>query len=225
VAPGGEVADRSLAKKSSAAQPPVVPKAVTESTEVTVDAASVQVAPADNEVPAHNQTQSSTSAAAPAQREGTRMMDVMPSNNAKTAIATNQAIAALPRSANEVVVVEASSMSVIKTPDPAVLWRIVGEGLVERSNNSGETWDGQSPYPNANFMAGVAPTTKICWLVGRDGMIVLTRDGKHWRKVEAPVSIDLVGVTAKDASAAVVTAVDGRKFATTNGGKKWTPAQ
>ena len=46
-------------------------------------------------------------------------------------------------------------------------------------------------------------------------------DGLTWRRVAFPEAIELVGVRASDASNATVTAADGRRFTTTDGGKSW----
>src|SRR5712675_149839 len=97
-------------------------------------------------------------------------------------------------------------------------------GLVERTTDGGATWDGQMVSPNAKLNAGAAPGAKICWLVGREGRIFLTRDGTNWEKIRAPAQLDFIGITALDGSSATVTAVDKRKFATVNRGKGWRPA-
>jgi hypothetical protein len=226
VVSSGAVADQLLAKESAVPQPPVEQKSVTEAGEVTANAASSQLAPENEEASVSNQAQASPPPAAPpVQRVETRMTEVAPNKKATAAMAANKSSATTRGDGNLVVLDRVSSMSVIKTPDPAVLWRLAGEGFVERSEDSGATWEGQSPYPDAHFFAGAAPTVKICWLVGRDGLIVLTRDAEHWRRIEPPVPVDLVGVTAQNASIAVVTAADGRKFTTSNGGKSWTPPQ
>jgi len=226
VVSGDAVADKLSATESAVPRPTAVQKSITDKAEVTAGAASAQMASEDKEAPAHVQTQASASpAAAPVQRFESRMSEVMPSKKVTTATAASGNGSAVRGGANLVMLDQASTMSVIKTPDPSVVWRIVAEGFVERSEDSGETWKGQSPYPNARFLAGAAPTAKICWLVGRDGVIVLTTDAKHWRKIEPPVSVDLFGVTAESASVAVVTVADGRKFATSNGGKAWSPVQ
>lgn len=195
-------------------------------TEVTAEARSAQLPHEGKQVLASNQAQASAAPeAAPAQRAGTQMMEVMPSKKVAKAMAINGNSSTARGDANLVVLDRSSSTSIVKTPDPAVLWRIVGEGFIERSEDSGATWKGQVPYANAHLLAGAAPAAKTCWLVGRDGMIVLTRDGKHWKKIEPPAPVDLVAVTAADASAAVVTTVDGRTFATSNAGKTWGPVQ
>jgi len=62
---------------------------------------------------------------------------------------------------------------------------------------------------------------KVCWVVGRDGAIYVTKNGIDWNKVNSPAALDFVAVTASDASSATVTSADGQKFATTNRGKSW----
>jgi hypothetical protein len=119
---------------------------------------------------------------------------------------------------------ESSSQKLIHTPNPQVLWRIAGGGFVERSIDGGAVWQGQLPNPDAQLLAGAAPTPQICWFVGRNGIILLTADGTTWKTIQPPATADFVGVTAKDASSATVTAADGRKFMTADGGKRWNPA-
>lgn len=114
-----------------------------------------------------------------------------------------------------------SAAQMIQTPDASVQYRIQGAGVVERSKDGGATWQGQRVKANAEILAGAAPSENVCWLVGRGGVILMTSDGKHWKKVPSPVVVDFVGVTAADASFATVTAVDGQKYSTQNGGMTW----
>jgi Photosynthesis system II assembly factor YCF48/Putative zinc-finger len=118
-----------------------------------------------------------------------------------------------------------STSTIIQTPDPKVLWRIAGGNFVERTEDGGATWHGQVADPDAELSYGSAPTTKICWLVGKSGMILLTKDTTHWKKISPPVPADFVSIEAKNGSSATVTAADGQKFSTDNEGKKWVPAK
>lgn len=131
--------------------------------------------------------------------------------------AANQAIA---RGADE----KRSAVTIIATPDPKILWRITS-GFVERSEDTGATWTGQLPLPDARLTAGSAPTAKTCWLVGEGGTILLTKDGNHWSKIPPPVPANFVSVSSKSFNSATITASDGQKFSTSDGGKRWTPAQ
>jgi hypothetical protein len=113
----------------------------------------------------------------------------------------------------------------ILTPDPAILWRFAGSGFVERSTDGGATWQGEEASAGAVLIAGAAPSADVCWLVGRDGLILMTKDAKTWKKIAPPVEGDFIAVSAESAPKATVTAADGRKFSTNNGGKKWKPAE
>jgi photosynthesis system II assembly factor YCF48-like protein len=101
------------------------------------------------------------------------------------------------------------------------LYRITSDGTVERSSDGGATWQLERLKTNSPIMALSAPLGKICWLVGRGGTILLTRNGKSWKKISPPLEIDLVGVTARDEHSATVTAIDGRQFSTEDTGKNW----
>ena len=54
-------------------------------------------------------------------------------------------------------------------------------------------------------------------------------DGEHWERISPPAQAagtdaklpDWIGITAHDALSATITASDGRKFATADGGKTW----
>jgi hypothetical protein len=116
---------------------------------------------------------------------------------------------------------ERSAEKLLRTPDPNVLWRITRGGFLERSIDAGATWQGQAPDSNARLIAGSAPAAQICWLVGRNGIILLTTDGKKWRTISPPARVDFVDVAAQSASSATLVAADGRKFSTTDGGKHW----
>ena len=120
-----------------------------------------------------------------------------------------------------------STGDIITTPDPKVLWRIVAGTTVELSKDGGTTWQSQqlrSFQANPQITTGYAPTAKICWLVGRGGVILLTRDAAHWVPIPPPISVDFVGVTAQDNFSATVTTADGRKFSTDDAGDHWKPA-
>ena len=111
----------------------------------------------------------------------------------------------------------------IRTPDPAVRWRVVDGRLVQRSLDAGASWvDQYRADEGVTLTAGVAPSTTACWLVGRAGAIVRTIDGRAWQRVRFPEPLDFTAVVAGDARTATVTATDGRQFATTDGGTTWT---
>ncbi len=110
---------------------------------------------------------------------------------------------------------------VIASPDARTQWRIAGAS-VERSTDAGRTWRAQPTGTTVELLAGACPATSVCWIVGRRGTVLLSTDGDTWRRLAFPeTAIDLVGVTASDASAATVTTVDGRSYRTADGGRTW----
>jgi hypothetical protein len=110
---------------------------------------------------------------------------------------------------------------VISSPDPDVRWRLAGTS-VERSTDGGRTWQPQSAGTTAELMAGASPAPTVCWIVGRNGTVLLTTDGVAWRRLAFPAATaDLVGVTATDATNATVTTADGRTYRTSDGGLTW----
>jgi hypothetical protein len=77
------------------------------------------------------------------------------------------------------------------------------------------------PAPADAIAAGSSPGGTVCWLAGSDGLVLVTTDGVRFARVGAPASASFVAVIASDARTATVTAADGRRFRTTDGGVTW----
>jgi len=112
----------------------------------------------------------------------------------------------------------------IVSPDPAVRWRIAG-AAVQHSVDGGSTWNAVTVSGAAELTAGTAPATTVCWLVGRAGVVLLTTDGRTFRRLPFPEMTDLSGVRTVDAGGRVasVSTADGRTFVTTDAGASWLP--
>ena len=83
---------------------------------------------------------------------------------------------------------------------------------------------GWGPVPagiTTELTAGAAPSTSVCWVVGRGGVVLLSIDGRTWRRVAFPEMTDLSAVQTTDARTASVTTADGRMFTTSDGGVTW----
>jgi len=101
-------------------------------------------------------------------------------------------------------------------------WRIFERNVVLRSRDAGRSWqqtrvDHELPI----ITTGVAPSATVCWLVGRAGLVLVTSDALTFRRAATPANVDLLSVQATDALSATVTAADGRKFTTADGGLTW----
>jgi hypothetical protein len=111
---------------------------------------------------------------------------------------------------------------VIASPARDSEWRIV-DGAVGYTADGGVTWQAQALGIDVPVRAGAAPAAGVCWLAGARGLVLLTTDGVHWRRIDVPESVDLVAIAAADGSHATVTTATGRRFSTSDGGKTWTP--
>src|SRR3984957_5772236 len=112
----------------------------------------------------------------------------------------------------------------ILTPDPKIFW-LIEPGAIGRSEDGGASWKTEYLNVRAPILAGAAPTVKICWLVGTNGTILRTTNGTHWKTISPPAETDFVRVEAADTLTATVTAMDGRRFSTSDGGKHWIIAK
>jgi hypothetical protein len=108
----------------------------------------------------------------------------------------------------------------IVSTDESTRWRITG-GLVEKTTDGGRTWTRVATGVKAEFAAGAAPSPTTCWIVGTAGTVLLTTDGRTWEQLKFPEATDLSAVRATDARTATVTTIDGREFATIDGGNTW----
>jgi hypothetical protein len=109
----------------------------------------------------------------------------------------------------------------IVSSNQLVRWRILSGGGVEHSTTGGTTWEPVTIQSAGAPTAGSSPDPLVCWLVGPDGYIARTVDGMRFQRVPFPESTSLVAVRADSASAATVTAADGRRFRTEDQGMTW----
>lgn len=117
-----------------------------------------------------------------------------------------------------------SLRSIIVSSNPASRWRIVAGGAVQQTADGGSTWQTQSTGVTDTLSAGSSPSPSVCWLVGPNGIVLLSTDGRSWKRVAFPEAVPLVSVVATDDQTATVVAADGRQFVTQDGGRTWTRA-
>jgi len=109
----------------------------------------------------------------------------------------------------------------IVSPDASIRWRIGPAGVAEYSEDAGASWEATPTGVGTDLTAGASPSGDVCWVVGRAGTVLLTTDGRKWQRLLFPVAVDLAAIQATDARTATVTATDGRRFTTVDGGTTW----
>jgi hypothetical protein len=104
-------------------------------------------------------------------------------------------------------------------------WRIFANGRVERSETNGSTWQTAPVDPALMVFAGGAPSRLVCWLIGRNGVVLLTTNaGGTFVRTDVPGGPDLSAIRVTDERQASVTTTDGRTFTTTDAGMTWRSA-
>jgi hypothetical protein len=108
----------------------------------------------------------------------------------------------------------------VVSPDGTTRWRISSRA-VEKSTDGGATWTTAVTVMDGRWTGGAAPSSTTLWLVGRQGLVERTTDGRTFQRVTFPETTDLSAVQATSAETATITTADGRSFGTTDGGKTW----
>jgi Putative zinc-finger len=103
---------------------------------------------------------------------------------------------------------------------PAIAWRVWTSGRVERSTDGGVTWS-REPIEAPAARAISAPSRDVCWIVGEAGLILRYEAARGWTRLSPPLQAGFVAVQARDAMQATITAGDGRRFTTADGGQTW----
>jgi len=111
-------------------------------------------------------------------------------------------------------------LAMISPPDQKSGWQVGKNGMIVRRDPDGTTHP-QHSGATTDLTAGAAPSSTVCWIVGRSGTIIRTTDGEHWELITAPTGDNLVAVTSDSANHAVVTTASGQSFATSDGGSSW----
>lgn len=111
--------------------------------------------------------------------------------------------------------------AIAATPDGKVRWEVGTGGRVERLEaNARVQW--MPSGIGTDLLAASAPSSAVCWIAGRDGVVIRTTDGgAHWKQIRPPTTIDLTSIVARNGSESAVVTADGRRYATADGGQTW----
>jgi Putative zinc-finger len=104
---------------------------------------------------------------------------------------------------------------------PTITWRVWASGVVERSSDLGATWTREAGVDALGARAVVSPTADVCWIVGDAGLILRFETGRGWTRIAPPAPVGFIAIEASNARNATITAADGRRFTTTDGGQSW----
>lgn len=117
---------------------------------------------------------------------------------------------------------DGESRAVTMSGEPSRSWRVIGARIERPAGADG--WREVRLPPGVSGSQVLAGTMagRAVWLVGRSGLVLKAPDGESLTRATVPVSVDLVSVAAAGAMGATVTAVDGRRFATVDGGATWS---
>ena len=132
-----------------------------------------------------------------------------------------QKAAALPRAPQSFSGYQADAMSVV-VPQ----WKLSENGAVQRSLNSGQTWQtiaiaGQTVF---RVVFAVAPGV---WAGGNAGVLYHSADsGQHWTRIEPAASgqkltADITHIEFSDGLNGTVSAANGEVWTTSDGGRNW----
>jgi hypothetical protein len=149
-------------------------------------------------------------AAPPAAAPAAPAQPAAPAPAQASRLGTGRAIAAL-----------AAQPVVVVSPGTMLRWRIGRAGSVDYSTDAGRTWEARPTGVDVDLVAGASPSGTVCWIVGEAGTVLLTTNGTDWQRLTAPARLDLTTVEAIDARSAIVTAVNGQRFRTTDAGMSW----
>jgi hypothetical protein len=163
------------------------------------------------------------SAAASAPGAPSRQAQAAGAGGAPAIVVENEtAMTSAAVSVNTALSAAAPMMNHATSPDGTVMWQFGTAGVITRSENSG-SWVALHSGVTSDLLAASAPSSDVCWIVGKSAIVLRTLDrGAHWQILAPPSREDLTMVTATDSNNATATASSGNRYMTHDGGVTWS---
>ena len=112
-------------------------------------------------------------------------------------------------------------------PAQSAQWMISAQGSLQRSYDSGKTWQTVPVQPGAWFRAFSTAGTEV-WVAGNAGSLYHSPDsGRNWVEVQPTAAgrklqADIISVNFSDPLNGALTTENGEVWTTSDGGKSWT---
>jgi len=148
---------------------------------------------------------------------------VQVSEEKQTAIGLQlQKAAALPRAPQSVSGYQVNALTSVVAPQ----WKLSAKGVVQRSFNSGTTWQ-NATIAGPTIFRVVSAVGSDVWAGADAGVLYHSADsGQNWTRIEPTASgqkltADITHIEFSDALNGTVSASNGEVWATSNGGQSW----
>ena len=105
-------------------------------------------------------------------------------------------------------------------------WTLAADGTLQRSFDSGKTWEGVAVAQGATFRAISAVGPEV-WAGGRAGLLYHSTDaGQHWTRItpataDATLAADIARIEFTDPQHGKLVTADGQTWTTSDGGQTW----
>lgn len=133
----------------------------------------------------------------------------------------NQAVAARSSNATGAAVSKTSSPLSSSSSSTSSSWSLSADGQVQRSVDSGKTWQIVPVADGIQFRA-ISSIGNDVWVGGADGTLYHSADsGGSWTRADAAFTGDIAHVEFSDARNGLVSTADGAVWSTSDGGQSW----
>ena len=102
-----------------------------------------------------------------------------------------------------------------------IQWRFYKSGIIERYDERVKGGDAVRSPVEQELLHASAPSEKICWAVGRGGVILRVQTASAWQQLGSPTDEDIVFIEARDAESATIRTRSGKTYITSDAARTW----